>query len=491
VLLTAIVFVLSLPVIGKANAFVSVAQAVLTRQADLGNLVRPLEWWQTLGIWPVGDFRFQLVAHQQLAFALMGVALAAAALGVVWALRRWRVAPLLYIATSLVALFYLTRTGSPYANGKTLMIASPAVVLAAMLGAAALHDLGRKLEAWGLAAVVAGGVLWTNGLAYHDASLAPSGRLGEMTTIAQRFDRKGPAYYNQADEFSIYFLRALEPQVQTFGAPQARAGLPGRSFALVKYPFDTNDLALPYIQRFRLLVIGRSPFASRPPANYRRVFRGRYYDVWERTATPTVLAHLPVGQPTAQYTYPTAQAGRVPSCREVEGAASRALASHGRIAYVERPKLPVFVPGTGQRPPDWGLVFGDKLSLSPRGPSGSVRGTLPVDSPGRYDVWMEASVDRSFAVWLGGRQVGSVGPRQLGPPAQFLSAGRAVLPRGDVAVRIVRPGNNLAPGDGGTQRTIGPLVLQPPTDTQTVRYIDPVNVRQLCGHRLDWVEIVR
>jgi hypothetical protein len=175
----------------------------------------------------------------------------------------------------------------------------------------------------------------------------------------------------------------------------------------------------------------------------------------------------------------------------VEAAASRALAFHGRIAYVERPKLPVFVPSTGQRPPDWGLIFGDSLLLSPRGPSGSVRGKLRVELPGRYTAWMEASVDRPFPVWLGHRRVGTVGPRQLGPPAQFLSVGAAVLPKGEVAVRIVRPGNSLAPGDGGTTRTIGPLVLQAPTDTQTVRYIDPTNVRQLCGRRLDWIEIVR
>ena len=58
-------------------------------------------------------------------------------------------------------------------------------------------------------------------------------------------------------------------------------------------------------------------------------------------------------------------------------------------------------------------------------------------------------------------------------------------------MRIVRPGNSLSPGDGGTQRTIGPLVLQPPSDTQSVRYLDPTRARELCGKRLDWIEIVR
>jgi hypothetical protein len=489
--LAAVVVALSLPVIGKASAFVSVAQAVLTRQADLGNLVRPLEWWQILGIWPQGDFRFQLITHQQVAFALMGVALASAVFGVLWVLRRWRVAPLVYIATSLIALLYLLRTGSPYANAKTMMIASPAVVLAATLGAAALRDLGQRLAAWGLLAVIAGGVLWTTALGYHDASLGPTSRLEEMKTIAHRFSGQGPAYYNQADEFSIYFLRSLDPQVQSFHPPQVRAGLPGRSVALVKYSYDPDDLALPYMESFRLLVMGRSPLASRPPANYRLVFRGRYYDVWKRTAAPQVVEHLPVGRPRTHYVSPTSQAGATPSCGDVLRAATKAAGARARLAYVERQSLPVFVPSRGKRPPDWGLIFGDDLLLAPRGPAGTDRGALTVSNAGPYSVWMEASVDRAFPVYVDGRRVGSAGPRQLGPQNQFLHIGEVTLGAGKASVRIVRPGDNLSPGDGGTQRTIGPLVLQPPSDTQQVRYLDPANARRVCGRRLDWIEIVR
>ena len=111
--------------------------------------------------------------------------------------------------------------------------------------------------------------------------------------------------------------------------------------------------------------------------------------------------------------------------------------------------------------------------------------------PGRYTVWAEGSFDRAYPIWIDGRKVGEAGPRQLGPPAQFVRAGTVTVRAGSLPVRVVRPGDNLAPGDGGTQRQLGPVFLQPPADDRAVRFISPRDYRALCGRRLDWVEIVR
>ena len=54
-------------------------------------------------------------------------------------------------------------------------------------------------------------------------------------------------------------------------------------------------MTLPYVEQFPLLILRRSPVASRPPANYRRAFVGRYYEVWRRTGSPKVARHLPLG----------------------------------------------------------------------------------------------------------------------------------------------------------------------------------------------------
>jgi hypothetical protein len=488
--LAAVSAALAAPALSKSLTFVSIAAGVLTNQADFGNLVRPLEWWQAFGIWPQGDFRFQLVTHQQIAFALMGVTVASSALGTLWMIRRRALGPLLLVGTSAIAALYITRKGSVYANGKTLAVASPAILLAAVLGPAALRDANRRIEAWLLAGVIAAGVLWTNALGYHDASLAARGRFQELASIDDRFHGRGPAFYNQFEDFATHFGRKLDMWTPAFSVVDLRPHLQGRPPALAKYPYDVNDAQLAYVERFPLIVLGRSPFASRPPANYRKVYLGRYYEVWQRGGVPQVVAHVPVGRGHA-YVFPTSQAGGMASCDELRPVARLAAGKRAQLAYVERPTVPTVVPTAVPRPPDWGLVESDPYSLIPRGPSGAVTASVAIRQPGRYTVWLQGTLDRRFSVWINGKRVGSAGPYQLGPPAQFISVGHLSLVAGRVNVAIVRPGNGVSPGEGGTTRLLGPLVLDPPSDTREVRYLAPSAYRQLCNKRLDWVEIVR
>ena len=69
-------------------------------------------------------------------------------------------------------------------------------------------------------------------------------------------------------------------------------------------------MAVSYLDQYRLLVLRRSPIASRPPANFRRVYSTRFYDVWKRGPGPTVLEHLPIARATTE-------AGGVASCAEL------------------------------------------------------------------------------------------------------------------------------------------------------------------------------
>ena len=482
---------LAYPAVKGASTFSQVAGALASASADLGNLVGPLQWWQIAGIWPNGDFRFPLYSHQQITFALIGVALASGGLGVVWMVRRRALAPLLFVATAVLAAFYAHRQGSPYVTAKAMMVSSSGVALAVMLGAAALWDAGRRLEGWVLAAVITGGILWTNGLAYHDANHAPRDRFAELGAIDARYDGRGPTLYNQIDQLVFHFLHRSAGQIPGSGPPiQLRKGVARRSLALGKYPYDVNDFSLAYVESFPLIVLGRSPLTSRPPVNYRLARRGTYYEVWQRGSAPRVLEHVPFGETPAGYRYPTIEAGGTASCTVLAGAARRAQRSGARLAYVERAALPVFVPARAKRPPDWGLVFGDPYSLYPVGPAGAATGPMTVSRPGRYTVWAEGSFDRAYPIWIDGRRVGEAGPRQLGPPAQFVRAGEVTLRAGSLPVRVVRAGDNLAPGDGGTQRQLGPVFLQSTADDRAVRFVAARDYRALCGKRLDWVEIV-
>ena len=271
-----VVGALLFPIIHRASTFLSVAGGVLTGSGSLGNLAGPLPKWELVGIWPSGDFRFSVATDYRLAYVLIGVALASSFLGIAWMIRRRRLAPLLLVAGNGIATIVLL-VEAAYASAKVMMIFSLTAVLAAMLGAAALNDGPRRFEGWALAAVIAGGVLWTNVLAFENVSVAPRDRFDELAEIGARFNGQGPALYNLSDEFALHFLRTEAPSDPADGPLQPRPGLPPRTAAQAGLAWDPNDLDFGYLQSFRLLVLGRSPVSSRPPADFKLVFQGHYY----------------------------------------------------------------------------------------------------------------------------------------------------------------------------------------------------------------------
>jgi hypothetical protein len=71
------------------------------------------------------------------------------------------------------------------------------------------------------------------------------------------------------------------------------------------------------------------------------------------------------------------------------------------------------------------------------------------------------------------------------------TVGQISLSPGRHLIAVLRPDNNLTPGDGGTDRTLGPVMLLPQGDAPVVSRIAPSQARSLCGKSLDWLEIVR
>ena len=118
---------------------------------------------------------------------------------------------LLYVGVSVAGLGYVAYRGSPWADGKALMIVSPAVVLTAALGAVALFSL-RRIAGVALAGALALGVLWSNALAYHNVSVAPRDRMAELAKIGERIDGQGPTLYPEFEEFAKHFLRRGAPE---------------------------------------------------------------------------------------------------------------------------------------------------------------------------------------------------------------------------------------------------------------------------------------
>ncbi|MDX6510291.1 MAG: hypothetical protein QOG81_2043, partial [Gaiellaceae bacterium] len=181
---------LALPAIVSALKWLPNAGA-FTSGDELANLIRPLRWIQIAGVWAAPDFRRSPADFAPTA-VLVGVVLAAAAAGLAWALYRRAWGPAVYAAGALVASLVLFLLGSPWIAGKALASASPAVLLLALVAAASLVLAGRRVEGAVLAAVIVGGVGWSNVLAYREVWLAPNDRLAELERAGEQV-AGGPA----------------------------------------------------------------------------------------------------------------------------------------------------------------------------------------------------------------------------------------------------------------------------------------------------------
>src|SRR5207237_1206218 len=104
--------------------------------------------------------------------------------------------------------------------------------------------------------------------------------------------------------YSEYFLRreraydlARPPQLEVRpGAVSLGAG----QFA---FSYDLNQFELGFVERFPLLIVARSPVASRPPANFDLAWRTSEFEVWRRARPATeVVDHLPLSGSTTERT---------------------------------------------------------------------------------------------------------------------------------------------------------------------------------------------
>ena len=159
-----------------------------------------------------------------------------------------------------------------------------------------MFDRGFRVVGAGLAVVIAGGVIWSNVLAWHDVWLAPRDQLAELATIGNRFAGQGPALLNEPNPYgSRHFLRRLDPEAP--GELRWRCCHSGDGSVEDGGYADLDGFRLASVLVYKTLVLPRSPVESRPPSVYEPVWSGRFYDVWQRPdAYPQVLVHFSLGR---------------------------------------------------------------------------------------------------------------------------------------------------------------------------------------------------
>jgi hypothetical protein len=371
--------------------------------------------------------------------------------------------------------------GSPWIDAKALATASPVFVLAGVVAAGAVFESGRRIEGLLIAATIAGGVLWSNALAYEDVTLAPHDRLAQLEDIGQRFAGQGPALMTDYEPYGVrHFLRRLDPE----GASELRRRLVllRNGSALQKLQVaDIDEFMLPSLMAYRTLVLRTSPLESRPPLPFKLVRRYRYYDVWQRPEGPSPVAeHLPLGDSL----HPSAPA----RCADVVRLA-REAGARGRLAVAARTGDPIVIDlPSATRPTTWQPTAGVTGAVTP-GTPGSVQTLVHVPVTGRYGIWVGGAFRRELDVLVDGKIV-SAQWHQLSHSGQYLPLGETPLTEGVHRVALRYGDEDLRPGSGDPPFYLGPLVLAPPGGS-SVRFVSPRDARSLCDKRLDWVEALR
>lgn len=476
---------LSIPTVDSFRTFTRVASTSLTSSEEFGNLIGPLRPRQVFGIWPRGDFRLALDQNEVLVNALIALVVVAALVGAFYALRRRLAAPALFAGATAIGSLYAISRGSPWADGKALMILSPAMVLLAMLGVEYLRRGGKRLAALAVFAAIAAGILWTNGYAYRWVDLAPRERLSELADVGDRLDGEGRTLYPEFEEFAKYFMREAAPTgASESWQPPVPAQIVGGGSTGFSQSYELDQLAIDYVLRFPNIVLRRSAAGSRPPANYRLAWRGDWYEIWQRPRGNRlrVLRHLGLGEPLRGQGHA--------ACEEVRAVARHAREDGGRLAWSEPLPVVAFVPAFRPLPPAWGVDGIDPRVVRPVG-RGRIEGAIRVPRSGPHELWLEGSFGRPVAVEVDGRTVGT-SDIHLNPRDGSTRVAVVDLDRGRHEVAIERPGGTLAPGSGGQNRAIGPLLVRPAGEREAeLREGPPSSWRELCGRTLDWVEAVR
>jgi hypothetical protein len=490
---------------GGGTTFSSLFSSGQSTAVKLGNLLHPLSAFQLAGVWPVEDFR--LTAPTLPSALFVGLVLIAAVAALVQSARRGRFGLAMYVTVALVGCGVIYLAGAtPWVVGKTLAISSPALLVTALAGGGMLWsqwDSHRMAGAAGALVVVAlaGGVLWSNILAYGDATLAPRARLAELQHIGELVANKGPTFVN---DYEIYADRHFLRQ----GAPVEPAeyripSLPLRGGAILTKAAaaDLDSFPLSTIEPYRSIVTPRSPSESRPPSTYKLVWQGRYYNLWQRPARParTILEHVPLGESNVRPYCGDAQDGSIeplcsidpvatPPCARILGLARQAASEHAALVAYQRP-APIVARGDQTLWPGAWLHDGAEHSLTPTIP-GTAVGHIAVAHAERYELWLGGSFSRGFEVSVDGRHVGTV-KDELTNIDGYVPVAEVFLTAGIHTFTLTYPRANLTPGSAENGLTsLSAIALEPQSPSSELVEVAPQQAAQLCGRPLDWIESV-
>ncbi|MGA2454407.1 MAG: hypothetical protein ABSG93_12895 [Solirubrobacteraceae bacterium] len=475
----AVLLIAAWPTWAELSGALRVAGAIAST-TNSGNLHTPLRLIQVLGIWLNGSYKLAPAGASLLAtHVLVAIALVTVVLGAVHLLRLRAYALAAWLALMLLASLVVGESVTTWADAKTLVLSSPLVALLAWAGVAALLAAPRP-RAWRpvaalLSLALAGGVLASDALQYHSSDLAPSARYEELASLDSRFAGRGPTLFTDFDEYSMYELRDLD-----VGGPDFVYPPPAVASAAGGYgdPVDLNRVAPSALLAYPLIVTRRDPSATRPPAAYRLLWQGSYYQVWGRRAgAPAAAVHVGLsGSPALQ-------------CERI-GSLARQAGAGEQLVAAPAPELVRISLARSSHPARWGHERKGLVMSTP----GRLSASFTLPASGAWDVWVQGQIMPTVGLSVDGVRIASIAGQLDGnslvpdtvPPI------RVRLAAGAHSVWVTRPGVTLAPGDGGAA-VLDAIFLTPAgaAPQGTLRVAAPSRWQSLCGRSYQWVELVR
>jgi hypothetical protein len=454
-----------------------VAEAIAST-ANPGNLHAPLRPAQLLGVWLGGSYKLVPTGVAlTLTSTSVGLVLVLALVGVGIVGRSGRYEIAGWFASLIVVWLLLSTYATTWADAKTLVLTSPAVMLMAWAGIAAMRSSPLRLGAPLVAFLLVAGVLVSDALQYNESNLAPSARYEELSSVNERFAGRGPALFTDFDEYALYEMRDLDVGGPNFAYPP-----PALASAADGYgrPVVLDRVAPDALLAYPLIVTRRDPLAARPPAAYRLLWQGAYYQVWGRKRGAR-----------AAFVHVAASRMPVRRCASVMRLAARARSQGARLVGAIAPRLlTIGIPRLRfYRPPGWARAHRRILMRRP----GTLELAFRLPHGGAWDVWLKANIMRKLQIAIDGREIGSLGGQLGGNSliANTLTPLSTRLSAGHHTIAITRPGPNLAPGDGGAAVLSG-IFLTPagPAGRPSLRVVAPARARLLCNRALQWVELI-
>jgi hypothetical protein len=443
--------------------------------SNIGNLVAPLSGWQAFGVWGNPDYRLPNpdpgTVHLWIAFVAV-----LAVIGTLWAFwrRRWML-PLAAGAALLIYKVSVHGGQSPYVSAKALVIASPLVLLMAVLPLAELStgDLffwrerrrgagagpqgasdndGRELPSgrgpwrWAWFAVPVLGLILLYRVGTDDLRglrfdpVGPTARSEQLESFRSQLAGKKTLYLGY-DEFDRWELSGVPMSGVAVGAVPIVTVRDGKWEYGQAIDFDTVPATV--LNQFEYVVAPRDAAGSEAPANMKRVGGSEAFVVYKRVGKVAERSILDEGQ------FP----GAVLDCRSAKG---RKVLDGGGVAAIRA--KPISAGGGG-------IQAGHSGQLSIRLPAGKWNLEAPYQSP--------------YAIKVKGPGLETEVPANLERPGPRLPLGVVTSSGGEETITFEVAKTWLAPPTATAGIT--ELVATRAGETDHI-----VPIRHACGRYVDW-----